>query len=158
MTLPASGPISMSQVSVELGLAANYPLSLNNSWVRYLGQVAQSGVVSFLNLLGKTATYNGPAPSGVSGAYAIFPSPPWFGGVLQEIDVFGPSGGNEFLLWFSQGASLPNWPNNIKVTNLTTGVSAVFTPVGNGYQWQATPWQANLVRSNVSDTFLVQPT
>lgn len=156
MTLPASGPISMSQVSVELGLSATYNLSLDNSWVRYLGQVAGSGTIcSFLNLQGKTGTFQGVAPSGTGALYAVFPSAPWFGGILEELDAFSPSQGNQFIFTF---AVAPNWPNNIKITNLSTGVSATFTPQSGGTTWVASPWQANMIRANASDTYLIQPT
>ena len=53
MTLPASGPISMSQVAAELGISAT-GLSLNDSRVRALAG-KPSGAISFADLLGKSA-------------------------------------------------------------------------------------------------------
>lgn len=53
MTLPASYPLSMSQINVELGRASNATTSLLESAVRTLAQVP-SGPVSFSNLLGKS--------------------------------------------------------------------------------------------------------
>lgn len=53
MTLPSSGPISMSQVSTELGRASTATTSLGESATRTLAQVA-SGAIGFNNLLGKS--------------------------------------------------------------------------------------------------------
>lgn len=54
MTLPASGTISMSQVSTELGRASNAQTSLGETAVRNLAGVA-SGAIAFSNLHGKSA-------------------------------------------------------------------------------------------------------
>lgn len=43
MTLPVSGPISLSQVNVELGLSATAPISMNDAAVRTLFGVGGSG-------------------------------------------------------------------------------------------------------------------
>ncbi len=53
MPLPSSGPISMSQVNVELGLAATTPISLNQTNVRTLfGR--PSGTISMSDDYGKS--------------------------------------------------------------------------------------------------------
>ena len=52
MALPSSGPISLSQVNVELGLSATAQISLNQANVRTLAGVP-SGVISMQNLRGK---------------------------------------------------------------------------------------------------------
>jgi len=54
MTLPASFPLSMSQVNTELGRATNATTSLTESAVRTLAQ-KPSGAVSFSDLLGKAS-------------------------------------------------------------------------------------------------------
>lgn len=54
MTLPASFPLSMSQINTELGRATNATTSLTESAVRTLAQVP-SGPVSYSNLLGKAS-------------------------------------------------------------------------------------------------------
>jgi len=54
VTLPASFPLSMSQVNTELGRATNATTSLLESATRTLAQVP-SGPVSFSNLLGKAS-------------------------------------------------------------------------------------------------------
>jgi hypothetical protein len=53
MTLPASGPISMSQIAAELGISAT-GLSLGDSRVRALAG-KPTGALSFLDLYGKTS-------------------------------------------------------------------------------------------------------
>ncbi|CAE6712555.1 hypothetical protein R75461_01125 [Paraburkholderia nemoris] len=151
MTLP-TGSLSMSQIAAELGLSL--PLSLQHSWVRALAQVG-GAACDFNSLRGKTGTFNGGCPSNVPASFITFPgNPPWFGGTLSEMDAFAAGQGNQFQLNF---ASAPNWSGNIRVTNQTTGISALFNVKASSTQWQATPFQANLIRSNVTDTFLIRP-
>lgn len=57
MTLPASGAISISQVSVELGRASTATTSLGESAVRTLAGVS-SGAISLSNLYGKANQFS----------------------------------------------------------------------------------------------------
>ena len=69
MTLPASGTISMSQVSVELGRSSTATTSLGETAVRTLAGVS-SGAIAMSNLYGKSAgpswTPNGGASAGTA--------------------------------------------------------------------------------------------
>jgi hypothetical protein len=56
MALPNTGPISMSQVNVELGLSATALISLNDAAVRGLAEVS-SGTISLQNLRGKANVF-----------------------------------------------------------------------------------------------------
>lgn len=80
MTLPASFPLSMSQINTELGRAANATTSLLETATRTLAQ-RPSGSVGFDNLLGKaTFTASGVnsdisySSSGAGGSADSFPS------------------------------------------------------------------------------------
>lgn len=54
MTLPVSGPLSASQINVELGRAVGAAFSMNDAAVRGLAG-KPSGLISFSDLLGKSA-------------------------------------------------------------------------------------------------------
>jgi len=56
MTLPVSGPISLSAVNTELGLSATATISLNQASVRGLAGVP-SGAISLNNLYGKSNVF-----------------------------------------------------------------------------------------------------
>jgi len=165
MTLPATGPISMSQVSVELGLASNYPMSLDHSWLRALAQVGGAGTnVSISSLHGKGATWNGPTTTTSTGgpnpSYTVSFSPlaPFFGGALSTYqgDPIGPC--YVFSTYATSGGALPNWPGNIRITNQSTGQSVIATPYGSpaGYGW--THSGGMIMRAGATaDIFLVTP-
>lgn len=54
MTIPLTGQISFATINVELGRAANAPISLNETAVRQLAGIP-SGPISFNDLRGKSA-------------------------------------------------------------------------------------------------------
>lgn len=146
MTLPA-GPITMSQVAVELGLASNYPLDLGNSWCRYLGVMPQSGAMNMSSLLGKTGRFDGNCTT-VSGN-TINPSGGMFGGNFNGLTS---SGGQTTLLF----SNVPNWPNNIRVRNNSTGQSVILSPVpGLPLEWAFNDGVTTIVRPGAADSFTI---
>lgn len=146
MTLPASFPLSMSQIATELGLSL--PLSINHAWV-----IALAGKsvlpVSFSDLLGKSGHFGGGlVGSGAGSVLAVsFSSAPFFGGVLASMTQQS----NSLTLTFS---SAPNWSGNINVTNTTISVSSVLT------KQNSTTWigNGNLLPTNgVTNNITVYP-
>ncbi|MCO1349255.1 hypothetical protein L0Z31_17470 (plasmid) [Burkholderia vietnamiensis] len=129
MTLPASFPLSMSQVATELGLSL--PLSMSNSWV--IALAGKSALpVSFSNLLGKTGRFDGNLTTQSGGTspptVKVIPNTTFFGGTIAT--VASNTGGGCSLVF----SSTPNWTGKIRITNNTLGLSAVFTFAG-GNLW-----------------------
>ncbi|MBB5509555.1 hypothetical protein [Paraburkholderia atlantica] len=151
MTLPASFPLSMSQVATELGLSL--PLSMNHAWVLALAQ--KGGLpMSFSDLLGKTGRFDGSVTTGaISHARSIDwtnGSAPFFGTSLQEV-VWNSSSSVSLFVW---GATV--WTGNILVKNNTTGVSAVLAPISG--QWNNSSCDANnIIRIGATDNYTILP-
>jgi hypothetical protein len=149
MTLPASFPLSMSQIATELGLSL--PLSLGHAWVLQLGGVGGLPL-SFSSLLGKTGRFDGSlsCSSGGGGQTISFGSAPFFGGQLNGATANGTSGTTNlgFL-------SAPNWSGNIKLINNTTGISLVLGK-SNSTTWTA-GFVSNLLRGGQTDSFTLIP-
>lgn len=127
MTLPASFPMSMSQIATELGLSL--PLSINHAWV--IALAGKSGMpVSFSDLLGKTGHFSASLTGGGAGPVlgVNFSSAPFFGGQLNQLMQQSAS----LSLTFSVA---PNWGGNIAVG--TTGYSTVLTKT-NSTTWSGT--------------------
>lgn len=115
MTLPASFPLSMSQINTELGRATNATTSLLESAVRTLAQ-RPSGSVGFNNLLGKaslTVTGNSDGrsynSSGVGGNANSFPTVTIVGGQAP----------------YTYAWSFTSNPNAASLTNGTTATPTV---------------------------------
>ena len=152
MTLPASFPLSMSQIAAELGLS--FPLSIEHAWVLALANKA-AAPISFSDLLGKTGRYDGNLigqNAGGSDNFIRFGNYPFFGGTLFAVDTFFPDASHCQL---SMG-SAPNWNGNIFFKNNTTGVSVVFSKT-NSTTWQVASNPANLIRNGITDNFTVLP-
>lgn len=165
MTLPASAPISMSQIAAELQLAL--PLALGNDWVRQLaGQASGStGAIGILSLLGKTGSFNGSVTiqmgSGVNfgNRISITSMGQFFGASIQSIDGYDASSTSARITF----NSAPNWSGNIKITNQTAGASGVLTKL-NSTTWQTTSAAANTIPGSglasgqqTTATMLIQP-
>ncbi|MGY6240532.1 hypothetical protein ACW910_24120 (plasmid) [Burkholderia ambifaria] len=152
MTLPASFPISMSQIAAELGLSL--PISINHTWI--IALAGKSGLpVSFSDLLGQTgiATGNATGTSGGGGITAPFSSP-WFRGQISQLGA--TTGGAPGLTVSISFSSAPNWSGNILLKNNTTGGSIVLPKV-NSTSWSINSNPGNIVRSGFTDNFTIQP-
>ncbi|MBR8343084.1 hypothetical protein KDX40_04940 [Burkholderia ambifaria] len=153
MTLPASFPISMSQVATELGLSL--PLWLGHGWVLSL---AGKGALpaSFSDLLGQTGTATGNATgsSGGGGGITAPFSSPWFRGQISQLGA--TTGGAPGLTVSILFSSAPNWNGNILLKNNTTGGLIVLAKQ-NSTAWQVNSNPGNIVRAGFTDNFTIQP-
>jgi hypothetical protein len=155
MTLPASFPLSMSQIATEIGLPL--PLSFNHPWILQLAQVG-SLPLALSQLLGKTGRFDGNLLGHTTGSplfieFLTFAGEPFFGGTLSGVQA--ASGGTGVVtLTFSVA---PNWNGNIFIQNNTT-VTAVVLGKISSTQWQAAGAGANFIRPAVTDNFTVLPT
>lgn len=150
MTLPASFPMSMSQIATELGLSL--PLSINHAWV--IALAGKSALpVSFSDLLGKTAqpTWSG-TPSG-SPVVVMNMSVPFFGGTTSSI---GSDGSTPVQNLFLQFSSAPNWSGKIKITNTSTSSSSVLSKV-NSTTWELVGGSVGPMRTGVTDNYMLSP-
>ncbi|WP_175692961.1 hypothetical protein [Burkholderia ambifaria] len=152
MTLPASPPMSMSQIAAELGLGL--PLSITHGWVLALAGKA-SAPVSFSDLLGQTGTATGNATgsSGGGGITAPFSSS-WFRGQISQLGatIGGPPGPTVSISF----SSAPNWNGNILLKNNTTNSSIVLAKQ-NSTAWQVNSNPGNIVRVGFTDNFTITP-
>jgi hypothetical protein len=150
MTLPASFPLSMSQVATELGISL--PLSIEDSRVLALAGVT-APPVSFSNLLGKAASFTGNVSITQVQEFLIAgnPNAPFFSGTLDEIGMTTNSG--DQIRVASSPVSF--WTGSITLTNNTTGASMTLPYLGSGI-WGATDTTGGqLVRVNHTDSFTV---
>jgi len=125
MTLPASGSISMSQVSVELGRGPGASTSLGESTVRSLAGKA-SGAVSMSDLRGKTFSTYTPMTATGNNAYASYPSDTSGGTATcsPSVTVSNGSGGYTYSWSFTSN------PNNLVLsfaTSFSCNVSITYT-------------------------------
>jgi len=90
MTLPASGPISLSQVNTELQLSSTATISLNDASVRTLFAVP-SGAISMSNGYGKS--YVIPGNSGILTSGSSFTLPSTSGDSISVLAIGGGGGG-----------------------------------------------------------------
>ncbi|WP_158683434.1 hypothetical protein [Burkholderia sp. BE12] len=152
MTLPASFPMSMSQIASELTLSL--PLHLEHPWV--LALAGKSGApVSFSNLLGQTGTATGNATATAGGGGIIAPfSSPWFRGQISQLGA--TTGGLPGLTVSIAFSSAPNWSGNILLKNNTTGGSVVLPKV-NSTSWQVNSNPGNILRAGFTDNFTITP-
>ncbi|MGN6084922.1 hypothetical protein [Trinickia sp.] len=134
MTLPASFPLSMSQVATELGLSL--PLSLNHPWVIALGGVGPTLPLGFSDLLGQSGHVNANGTvqqiSNVDYRVNLTGTPFFsrFGGYISTLEetTFSTN------LLVSNTDLHPTYTGKIKIINTTLGDSLVLSYIGSG-QW-----------------------
>ena len=125
MTLPASFPLSMSQINTELGRATNATTSLLESAVRTLAQVP-SGPVAYSNLLGKASlTVVG---VGDDQTYSSTPS----GGTATALPHVNVSGGQAPYTYAWSFTSNPQGATLSDATLSTASVSKTFLSGSSG--------------------------
>ena len=148
MTLPASFPLSMSQVAAELG--ATLPLSMLDARVLGLAQLG-GAPVSFSNLLGKTGRLDANMLVNSNGAFSIPGGAAIFGASI--VGILWQSAGNP-QMQISFQTALPVYRGNLLLTNNTTGASVVMNAFGGGgVDWQAVTAPSNIARHGVTDSF-----
>jgi hypothetical protein len=151
MTLPASFPISMSQIAAELGLSL--PLSISHPWVEALAN--KSGLpVSFSDLLGKTAQFNGNI-SFTSGSFSTGFTPTLFGGTVLDMEGLY-SGGVLTQVTLNFSSNPPVYRGNFLLVNHTTGQSIVVAYAG-GNQWNNNAPPAGFIVGSNTYNFTVKP-
>lgn len=158
MTLPVSGPISLSQIANEVGLSL--PVSINHPWLLTL--INKPGLpVSFSDFYGKAGRYDGSLLCQSEGGSQViqFSSSPWFGGQLSNLVAVQNIFTGQYSLILGC-ASAPNWGGNLSVRNNTTGVSIVLPKMDSvdwGLQGSSPVTPTNLLRLGNTDSFTVLP-
>jgi hypothetical protein len=164
MTLPASGPLSLTDVAAELGLSAT-GLSLGHQWVRQLaGQPYGSGTpVSYSGLRGQSAQFTGNVTFTMSSSNYGFVSSgsfacPFFGASTASINNQGDFSGSTPELVFAQA---PNWVGNIILIN--NGVGQTTLTKVNATTWRGVgqndtvPGGALPGGGTITKTMLIRP-
>lgn len=148
MTLP-TGAIDMAQVANELGISAA-GISLDHGWVRQLAG-RNSGPIDMASLRGKTGRFDGIRTILGGPVYYIDINTAFFGG------QFGQCTQNFTNLWI-EFVSVPNWNGNLRITNNTTGGTAVLSKTGDtGWYVAGAPGNILSSRGGQNDSFTVLP-
>lgn len=147
MTLPASFPLSMSQIAIELGISL--PLSINNAWVLALANKTALPV-SFSDLIGKSGRVDGNFNVNSNGSAGTVTPYTFFGGQVWQIGNFGG-----FFVNVNTGA-VPFYKGPIQVINHTTGVTTRATWNGSNAWNNASP-PANSVALGQTNNVTIVP-
>lgn len=155
MTLPASFPLSMSQIATELGLSL--PLSINHAWVIALADKS-SLPVSFSDLLGKSGRWDGVkiAASPPAGSQIQSINTPFFGGTLSTATFVTFGGANQFEISFSVPPT--TYAGNLKIVNNTDGQTSAVLTKTNSTTWDSVGGLTNtVIIAGVSKNYSILP-
>lgn len=124
MTLPSTGPISLANVNVELGLSSTTNISLNQTNVRTLAGIS-SGTISLSNLRGKSN-----APTITISPSSLYTSRSGGGSATSAAATgsgSGGAGGYTYAWTYVSGSSYTiNSPSSAATTFTTTLLAGAF--------------------------------
>ncbi len=144
MALPSTGPISLANVNVELGLSSTATISLNQANVRTLAGVA-SGTISMSNLRGKTNVTFTPAGGDSAGtAVALYQS--GSGGTGSRTISCTVSASWSYTR--TSGTGSP-------ATGSTTATSVTFSVTNNTTTPSSTSWTVNATAGGITKYWTV---
>src|SRR5690625_3339233 len=134
MALPSTGPLSMSQVNVELGYASTRTTSLNEAAVRALAG-RPSGSISFSHLRGKSAA------TVINVTVEVY-------NIGKGVTLYGFSD----ITTFSYGSRSPTTLNGATIRALSFGTGLQVAIAGNRPQnfFSTVQFQGDSVRTSAS--------
>ncbi|MBU9386644.1 hypothetical protein [Burkholderia multivorans] len=167
MTLPASGPLDLNRIKIELGMdGLNPPANdLNNGWFRRLaGRGGDRQPISFADFRGKgcrwdgnlTVTNNGGSPSWINSSSYIFS--PLFDGQWYYLQM-GFNGMSRQYTGTVYTSNSQWWQERRPVWawNVTTNISYTFYPTETAGEFRAGNIDGNWLRAGTNDRFVLLP-
>jgi hypothetical protein len=144
MTLPTTGPISLANVNVELGLSSTATISLNQTNVRTLAGIA-SGTISMSDLRGKTNVTFTPAGGNSAGtAVALYQN--GAGGTVSITISCTVSASWSYTRSGTFGSP---------TTGSTTATSVTFSLLNNDVTPRSTTWTVNATAGGITKYWTV---
>lgn len=145
MALPASGPISLANVNVELGLGSTTTISLNQTNVRTLAGKA-SGTISMSDLLGKSNVTFTPAGGTSAGAAVALSNSGGPGSVSVTISC------STSASWtYTRSGSF-----GTPATGSTTATSVTFVILNNTTSVRSSSWTVSATAGGITRYWTVQ--
>lgn len=147
MTLPASGTISLSSISTEIGQTIT---NMNDDHIRQLTQTANNSTISMSALYSKTGKFTGNIQLSGTTSSIGFSGNAFYNGSTDSLLRNAANGNCELDFGVA-----PTWTGNIVITNNTTGISSTLVKQ-NSVSWQGSN-PANLLRASTTDNFTIRP-